>query len=100
MKLVNADNTRLAWPGEGHLTASRRWLGRRAEGPGADALGKDFTPFRMTASERVAEGGAGSGGTEGGGAWGCLTSISCKISGEGEGEARPLEVRALMALEY
>ena len=51
MKLVNADNTRLARSGEGHLTASRRWLGRRAEGPGADALGKDFTPFRMTASE-------------------------------------------------
>ena len=44
------------------------WLGRRPEGQGADALGKDFTPFRMTASERVTEAGVGPDCTDGGGA--------------------------------
>ena len=98
MNLVSLDIIRLARLGDGHLTASFKWLGHRPEGPGADALGKDFTPFRMTASERVTEAVVGPDGTDGAGAWRCLPSISCKISGEGE--ARPLEVRALMALEY
>ena len=48
------------------MTASRRWLGRRPEGPGADALGKYLTAFRVTASGRVAGGGANSEGIEGG----------------------------------
>ena len=61
-------------------------------------MGKDFTPFRMAGLKRVAGGGAGPGGREGGAAWGCLDSISRITSGEGV--ARPSEVRGLMAFLY
>ena len=55
--LVREASTRFAWSGEGHPTASRRWLGRRLDGPGAEPLGKDLTPFRTTDSLTVVGGG-------------------------------------------
>jgi len=39
------------------MIASCRWLGRRPEGPGAEATRKDFTPFRIHASVRGTAGG-------------------------------------------
>jgi len=76
VKLVSADNVRLARSGEGHMVASCRWLGRRPEGPGAETIGKDFTPFRIPVSVRDTEGGVGPGGRAGEGPWGCFSSIS------------------------
>ena len=43
--------------------ASRRWLGRRPDRPGAEAFGKDLTPLRMAGSESEAGEGTGPGGT-------------------------------------
>ena len=60
------------------MIASHRWLGRRPEGPGSEATGKDFIPFRIPASVR--DTGGGGGPLE-------------------EAQVRPLEVRDLMALE-
>ena len=94
--LVKDTRTKCARSGEGQTTASRRWLGRSPDGPGAEPPGKDFTPFRMEDSESTAGEGTGSEGREGGGTWGCLPSNSCVTSDEGA--ARPSEVRALMAL--
>ena len=98
MKLVREARTRFAWSGEGQPTASRRWLGRSPEGPRAELLGKDFTPLLTAVSLRVSGGGTGPEGRVGGAAWGCLFSISPRTSAEGV--AKPLEVRALMALLY
>ena len=57
----------LGWLGRGEEqhTASHRWLGWR---PGADPLGKDFTPFSSANSERVIAGGVGPEGATVGGA--------------------------------
>ena len=49
------------------MIASRRWLRRRPEGPGAEVTGKDFTPYRIPASVRDTGGGCGPGGKAGGG---------------------------------
>ena len=88
----------MAQSGDGHPTASRRWLGRRPDGPGAEPLGNDFTPCRMTDSIRVGDEGTGPGGGTGGGACGCLLFISFITSADGL--ARPSDVNALMALLY
>ena len=88
----------MAQSGDGHPTASRRWLGRRPDGPGAEPLGNDFTPCRMTDSVRVGDEGTGPGGGTGGGACGCLLFISFITSADGL--ARPSDVNALMALLY
>ena len=96
--LVRAANNWLDWSGEGHPTASRRWLGRRPDGPGAEPLGKDLTPLRTVDSDTETEGGTGPGGREAEADWGCLVNISWRTVAEGV--ARPSEVRALMALLY
>ncbi len=67
-RLVRVVRAWAAQSGEGHRIASWRWLGRRPEGPGAEALGNDRTPLRTAGSERMAGDGTGSRGTEGGGA--------------------------------
>jgi hypothetical protein len=56
MKQVREERAWEARSGEGQPTASRRWL---ADGPGADADGKDLTPFMITGSE--SEAGVGTG---------------------------------------
>ena len=96
--LVREASTKFAWSGEGHPTASRRWLGSRPDGPGAEPLGKDLTPFRTANSATVTGGGTEPGGRVGGAVWGCFVSISCRTSAEGV--SRPSEVRVLMALLY
>ena len=96
--LVRGDKTRAARSGEGQHTASRRWLGRRPDGPGAEPSGKDLTPLLTTDSLRMSRSGAGPEGRVGGGTWGSFSSISSRTSAEGA--ASPLEVRALMALLY
>ena len=53
---VREASTRFAWSGEGHPTASRRWLGRKPDGPGAEPLGNDLTAFWTVDSVTVAEG--------------------------------------------
>ena len=63
---VREASTRFAWSGEGHPTASRRCLGHKPDGPGAEPLGKDLTPFRTTDSVTVAEVGTEPGGRVGG----------------------------------
>ena len=68
--LVRGDKTRAARSGEGQHTASRRWLGRRPDGPGAEPFGKDLTPLLTTDSLRMSGGGAGPEGRVGGGTWG------------------------------
>ena len=52
---------------EGHSTASRTWVGRRPEGPGAEPDGKDFTLFFTADSEIVGGVGAGPAGRVAGG---------------------------------
>ena len=96
--LVRVTSTLLAWSGEGHETASRRWLGRKPEGPGAEPLGKDLTALRTIDSGTVTGGGVGPDGRVGYPHCGCLFSISWRIVDEGL--AKPFEVRALMALLY
>ena len=66
-KLVRKARIRFAWSGEGQPTASRRWLGRRPEGPGAEPLGKDPTPPLTAVSLRLSGGGTGPGGRGEGG---------------------------------
>ena len=68
----------LARSGEGHPTASCRWLGHRPEGPGAEPLRNDFTPFRMADSGSLAGNGTGPGGRTGG-----ETEGVCSASPEG-----------------
>ena len=66
MNLVRNVRHWLARSGEGHLIiASRRWLGRRPEGPGAEPLGNDLTPLEMACSGSITGGGTGSDGKEG-----------------------------------
>ena len=67
MKPVKEVRARLARSGDGQITASRRWLGRRPEGPGAEPLGNDFTPLKIADSERMAGGGTEPVGRAGGG---------------------------------
>ena len=98
MKRVRHDRSRLAWSGEGHPTASLRWLGRKPDGPGADPFGKDLAPLSTADSLREIGAGTGPGDSVGGAACGCLSSISIRMSGVGV--ARPLDERALMALLY
>lgn len=98
MNLVSEVRTKFARSGEGHSTASHRWLGRRPDGPGADPLGKDFTPLRMIDSGKVDGGGTGPESRVGGGACGCFEDISARTSGDRS--ASPSEVSALMALLY
>ena len=64
----------MAQSGDGHPTASRRWLGCRPDGPGAEPLGNDFTPCRMTDSVRVGDEGTGPGGGMGEGPVGAYCS--------------------------
>ena len=63
MRQVREERAWVARSGEGHTTASRRWLGRRPDGPGAGAFGKDLTALRMAGSESEAGEGTGPGGT-------------------------------------
>ena len=51
MKAVRLAIKRLDLSGEEQPTASRRWLGRGPDGPGAEPLGKDFTPLTTTLCE-------------------------------------------------
>ena len=92
MNLVRAESISRALSGDGHIMASRTWLGRRPEGPGAEPLGNDLTPFLIADSGSVMEEGTKLGGRAAGGAWGCLVSISCRTSVEGG--ANPSDVRA------
>ena len=75
-----------------------RWLGCKPDGPGAEPLGNDFTPFRMTDSVSFSAGGTGLEGRARGADCGCLLSISCRASSEGA--TNPSEVRAFIALLY
>ena len=38
---------------DGQFTASRRWLGRRPDGPGAEPVGKERAPLRIADSESL-----------------------------------------------
>ena len=60
--------------------ASRMWLGRSPDGPGADPDGKDFTPLFIAASQSEVVGRVGPGGREGGEVWGYLENISTSSS--------------------
>ena len=65
---MSEERTWLAQSEDGQPTASWRWLGRRPEGPGADAPEKDFTLLRIREFESINGGGAMPGGKDGGGA--------------------------------
>ena len=59
--LVRVESISRALSGDGHIMASRAWLGRRPKGPGAEPLGNDLTPFLIADSGSVrGEGGRGS----------------------------------------
>ena len=55
--LVREERNRLALSGEGQPIASRRWLGRSPEGPGAEPLGNDRTSLLTADSLTVSGGG-------------------------------------------
>ena len=83
----------LIW--ERQRTASLRWVGVSKEGPGEESTGKERRA-RSTSSSPIWMGvGGGEGGRVGGGARGCLDSISW--SDWGEGGTRPREERAWSA---
>ena len=70
--LVRAESISRALSGDGHIMASRTWLGRRPEGPRAEPLGNDLTPFLIADSGSVrgrAPNRAGGWQGEPGGAW-------------------------------
>ena len=51
--LVRAESISRALSGDGHIMASRTWLGQRPEGPGAEPLGNDLTHFLIADSGSV-----------------------------------------------
>ena len=97
-KLVREKSNLLARSGEGQRATSRRWLGRRPDGPGADPEGKDFTPFKMVDSVSFIDGGTSPGGRLRAGDCRCWFSISKNIWSSAE--VRPSEVKAFIVLLY
>ena len=63
-----------------------------------EPLGKDLAPFNAADSLKVVGGGTGPEGRVGEAAYGCLPSISFRISEVGV--AKPFEERALVAFQY
>ena len=95
MKWVREEITWLDRSGEGHPTASSRWLGRRPDGPGANPLGNDFIPFWMVSSESLAgEGTVQKAGRE------AQPEDACSASLEKLQERERPDHQTLMALLY